>query len=189
MAGRKFEPIAPEDLQRVFAPAAGGDKLRIAERISALSGGDINTGERAKNLAQSLGVADPKDLSRALQTIDITKPSPAAAGLRSDITEGLGGRKDAIPALRREVQNLVRQTGDKTILPKFKPWRVGGGLGGLALGSALTGIPLALRALYLKGQGGEAAARARARAEAAIGRAEETSGAREDILQPLEQAR
>lgn len=61
-------------------------------------------------------------------------------------------------------------------------YRGGGAIAGLAAGSALTGLPLAIRALLQKRQGGEAAVRARGRQNEASQQADEKANAREDIL-------
>lgn len=66
-------------------------------------------------------------------------------------------------------------------------FRGGGALGGLAAGSVLTGLPLAIRALAQKRHGGEAAVRARNRMTDVLGEADAKAQAREDILQQIEQ--
>lgn len=65
-------------------------------------------------------------------------------------------------------------------------FRGGGALGGLAAGSLLTGLPLAIRALAQKRHGGEAAVRARNRMNGVLNTADAKSQAREDILQQIE---
>jgi hypothetical protein len=52
----------------------------------------------------------------------------------------------------------------------------------MAAAALATGIPLGLRALWQHGQGGEAAARAKARMQEELGKAEDAAKQREAIL-------
>lgn len=81
-----------------------------------------------------------------------------------------GKIKGLLQATRGEMQGL---------------YRGGGALAGLAAGSAITGIPLAVRALLQKRQGGEAAVRARGRMNDANQQADAKANAREDILSQI----
>jgi len=119
---------------------------------------------------------------RELGLPGVTKTESAANVLRKDL-----GAVTNLPRLKAELKNLAWQTaGKEGLLPRLKGWRLGGALGGLALGSAITGLPLAIRALMLKRHGGEAAVRAQTEAEAALARAEESSKSREELLAGLE---
>jgi hypothetical protein len=65
-------------------------------------------------------------------------------------------------------------------------WKRWAGAGaGLAAGSVLTGLPLALRALHQRSQGGEAAVRAKKRVKEELSQAEHASNRREQILKEL----
>ena len=149
---------------------------------------------RAKKIEEVMGglatMENPSDIAAVLhEHIPTDRLSPRQRQVRQALASELGG-SEGLASLRGEIQNLVaagkRPPGPLAeLLPEFHPYRVGGALAGGAAAGALTGIPLAMRALYLKRSGGEAAARARAAMRQAMSQAEAESGKREQLLGTL----
>ena len=172
LAGKRFEPFDIEDLTRVLRPAAAVPSP-LGRVVDQLPG----TGLHGK-----LQKADPSVLAKALRQVPFPLDKPEVGKLRTRL-----GEKN-IPRLRLELENLARQGAKDKILPKLKPWRIGGGLAGAGIGAALMGIPLAIRAMMMRRYGGEAAVRARNEARAALEQAEQASTSREELLAELENA-
>lgn len=109
----------------------------------------------------------------------IRLPAIGAAGIAGSIA----GRHAQNGRFATSVGNVLKATPAEL----QTLFRGGGGLAGLAAGSVLTGVPLAIRALAQKRHGGEAAVRARNRMTDVLGEADAKAQAREDILQQIEQ--
>jgi hypothetical protein len=185
LAGREFEPFDADDLRRILRPAGGKSDLDTAISSAVMREGQTPTDISARKLRlkQLMLREDPEVIAKALRRRKLPIGGDVVSGkLRGEI-----GEVADVARLRRELGSLARQT-DKGILPKMKPWRLGGGILGLLAGSAATGLPLAIRALMLKRQGGEAAARAEAEAQEALESALAAQTEREELLQGLEGA-
>jgi len=184
--GAKLEPADVEELQRVLgASRAKGEGLRPIERNLS----DLVGEQRAKRLAKALRQADPTVTAQALREADITAPGEDVAKLRKRMGKAVKGSKGKAlrglagrARIKSEISNLFRQGQSQPLVPKMRPWRIGGALGGLALGGLLSGIPYAAHALYRKGEGGEAAYRAAQRAKELTEEAERVSAEREALL-------
>jgi hypothetical protein len=118
------------------------------------------------------------------RTLDVSKAQHAQ--LRSEIEKVLG----PIGGVRQEVKNVIRQTPMKVgpikeLIPKINWHGVGGGLLGAGIGSAISGLPFAVRALWQKSQGGEGAVRARGEAQEATEQAEDLAAKRDRLLARL----
>jgi hypothetical protein len=191
-AARHFEPVSPSDLMRVIQPAEPENMKSIFRAL-------IRTGlsrDQALSLVTGMQASDPKAVAMALGNLpSAVKAAPAiekiplvGSGVAQRLREAEGLRQawgePVRQTLREQILNIARQTapeeGVARLLPKWR--RMGGAAGGLALASALTGIPFALKAMWQKMYGGEDAARAEAEARRSLGLAEQTAGAREKIL-------
>ena len=176
-AKKHWDPLAEEDIGRVINPAKDESMLgkHLQEKLLAQGKPDVSA-----DILKALKGADSGAISGA--TRHSLWRSPAAKQLR----ETLGGNADLV---RSELQNLAKQTAGKdalgTVSKALSPHRLTGGLLGLGAGSIATGLPFALRALYLKSHGGEAAYQARSDMEAAIRDADNLATRREDVLQHL----
>jgi hypothetical protein len=118
------------------------------------------------------------------RTLDVSKAEHAQ--LRGEIEKVLG----PVGGVKREVKNVIRQNPMKVgplkeMIPKINWHGVGGGLAGAALGSAISGLPFAVRALWQKSQGGEGAVRARGEAQGAVEQAEDLAAKRDRLLAKL----
>lgn len=185
--------LDPEEVKKIFAP-----KGQLSSKSTITRTGLRMLGDEARDPAKALAMGkllrrmsteSPETLAAALRGWDLPfMGSKATKDIRGDIERvfGAGGTNK----LRQEVANLIAQSaGEKGVASKIfgslNPYRVGGALAGLGVAGAATGIPYALRALYLKRQGGEAAVRARARVQEAISEAELAAAKREELLQSL----
>jgi hypothetical protein len=179
--GKLQEPFDVDELTRILRPAEGKPNIRSAVMMA--------TGQdpvKARELERLLLTTDPAELAGALRR----RPFPVSGipGVAwSRATRERIGALGNIERLRHELESIARQTS-KDVLPKVRPWRLGGGALGLLAGSVLTGLPLALRAMWLKQYGGEAAARAESEAQQAIEDALGAQAKRERLLGSLEGA-
>jgi hypothetical protein len=168
LADLPTEPTKPTD------PVAARQGLATAQRVrSDLSGA-----------LRELGVTTPEEMA-AIMAEKPSGLSPEQQAVRSRVESVLG--PDAVPFLRSEIQTQIAKGKPPPgplaeLLPELKPYRVGGAVIGSLLGGALSGLPLGLRAVALKGRGGEAAARARAQMHKAIQEAEDEAAKRSRLL-------
>jgi hypothetical protein len=137
---------------------------------------------KVKKLVRWLSVQRPEHVEGALKTMPIFGRGESEA-IRSKVTKSLG--EGGLPFLRREI-GLLGEPEVKTLSQRLGRLRWGGALAGALGAGALAGIPFAARALYQKRQGGEAAARARSDAQAALEDAAQEAVRREAILKELE---
>ncbi len=209
--GRGLEGMDPAEAKRIFSPVGGrgpgkgtpiqeqlqrlherlraegkvvGDPTNVLNRLRTASGAEIAEalGERAMPTSIPKSLDEVKNL---IKNRGYTEPSSA---LRSELEGAFG--KGSIGSIREEVRNVAQQTARKPgmlaeILPGFSRKGLKGALIGGAGMAALTGIPFVLKALYDKMYGGEAAVRARGRAQQVLGEAEGLSGEREKLLRQL----
>jgi hypothetical protein len=207
LAGKEVEPLDVEELHKTLAPAStgkGGGATPLEVNLSSFP----HSSSTPKELVKKLRQFTPDELASALRKRDIPgsqfipegvdaklntlfgmSTNARKAEIRNLINKELG--PEGVAIFRREAENIIRQSGKGGVLPSImeglKPYRLGGIAGGLAAGSVLTGLPLALRAMYLKQYGGEAANRARSSMEEALARAEVESSKREELLSQLPQ--
>ncbi len=143
---------------------------------------------------------DPAGAARQVEDIISRDPHLArkALGITPDMLAG-----NEVKATRGAFKNmgvdphLVSETAHTSLnmpegastaarLATKSKWKRLGGAGlGLAAGSVLTGLPLALRALHQRRYGGEAAVRARDRVNEELGTANSASKRRDEILAEL----
>lgn len=186
-AGKElFEPISPDDIHRALLPAERKGRLpfeRNVHEVLKARGKRVNM----EDLIRTLRKHTPEEVSSALRMKVIPFRTQTAHQLRKSLLDKLG--PEGVSLLRRELRSVAKDTASKDLLATMtqglRPHRLGGALVGAAAGGALTGIPFALRALYLKRTGGEAAARARAEMESTLQQAEQTAGKREELLKGL----
>jgi len=195
--GSRIEPISSSDIQRVIRPVME-DEHKISPLLRNLRealGRDMGGAGKGSLTFDYLQTAKPEALSEALRHTDVALPrvlggkslsiwpkssNPEVAAIRSR----LGPDLDVV---RKEIKNILNQTVDKGLTSRFRPYRWGGALAGMGAASALTGIPLAIRALLQKSKGGESAVRARAEAERLIDEAKGMRGLRAKLLASLPQ--
>lgn len=160
------EPTSIDELQRVLGSSRGSnERLRPIERNLA----DLVGKPRAARLTSKLRRADPNVASWALREMDILPVGEDVQKLRKQMDKILGKNvKGKIlrgpqgrARIKSEIKNLFRQTQKEGFIPRLNFRRLGGAASGLALGGLLSGVPFVLNALYRKGEGGEAAHRAR----------------------------
>lgn len=193
-AGKAIEPIPSEELVRILRPVKGREKgisplgRNIGEALNVKGRSEKQLLDLKLNL-EKLQAMDPEQLSQVLSSEKVkvpfvgkirVLPSPKSKILK--VRKSLGKDLDVV---RREIKNVIAQTPEESLMPMFKPYRWGGALAGLAGASALTGLPLAIRALLRKREGGEAAVRAKDEAEALAGKAEQMQALRERLLKRL----
>jgi len=159
--GRMAEPADPSEIQRVIAAVRGkGERTRPIQRNLA----ELVGKGKATRVVKALRAAKPEVAARALRRIDLLPAGKEVAGLREVIDpafKGVGGRG----RLATEIGSLAGQSGKSRLLPKLRPWRLGGALAGAGLAGLATGLPFAIRAMMQRGEGGEAAVRAQQRAK------------------------
>lgn len=206
MYGKGLEGLDPTDVKRVFSPMGGkgsaGKSTPIQEQLKRMvrpgaSGADeLIEGLRTtpgKDIAEALGdravpTSLPKSLDEVKNLIKNRGYVAPSSPLRTKLEGAFGG--GSIPLIREEVENIARQTAKKPgviaqLLPSLSRKGLKGALVGGGTMAALTGVPYVLKALYDKMYGGEAAVRARGRAQEALGQAEELAGGREKLLRQL----
>jgi hypothetical protein len=190
-AGKEVEPLDSKKLYETLAPKATGGK---PDQVTAFEHNlyDFHQSGKPEELVKKLRKFTPEELSSALRKRDVPfiAPSDRIKNIRNLINSELG--PEGVSIFRREAENIIRQSAGKgtvvpTIMENLRPYRLGGIAGGLAAGSVLTGLPLALRAMYLKQYGGEAANRARGSMDEALGQANSESAKREELLSQLPQ--
>lgn len=151
-------------------------------------------GPSPSKILSTLGTMTPEELAGVVQVPKILPLSAEQVAVRKNI-EDLFGAKRGVPYFRQEVENIIRSNAKapkglasviEAVVPR--PYRVGGAIAGLGAASILTGLPLAIRALWQKRTGGEAAARARSSMEQAMAEAEAESQKREGLLGSLPKA-
>jgi uncharacterized protein YjbJ (UPF0337 family) len=158
-----------------------GQALETALRVK----GHENPAYAASVIQRVMG-NEPEKIKAALGML------PSSLG-RKALTEGTGGMRQKIlagfgskkvdPSVIREVMHDVAAAGKHGLGEGLSKWKRYGGAGaGMAAAALATGIPLGLRALWQHGQGGEAAARAKARMQEELGKAEDAAKQREAIL-------
>jgi hypothetical protein len=183
----KTEPIDLDELNQVIGATRSKEQtLRPIESNLA----DLFGKDRAVNLVRRLRKADPEVASEALRETDIFSPSKDVRKLRIRLNRDLGpeGNKGKMLGsklrgrIKSEIGNLFKQTQEEGFIPKLNWRRLGGAGAGIALGSVLSGIPFALHALYRKGEGGEAAYRAKQEAQRITDEANALAAEREALL-------
>ena len=193
--GKDIEPTPSEELVRVLRPA----KERGREALTPIA---RNIGEAVSKgggkVVKEINKMDPELLSKVLRSEEVSLPfgglhkkywpktvqvlpSPESKVLSA--RKSIGGKR--LDIVRREIKNIIAQTSEESLLPAFKPYRWGGALAGLAGASVLTGLPLAIRSILRKREGGEAAVRARDEAKNLTGQAEQMQALRERLLKRL----
>jgi hypothetical protein len=209
--GGSIEPLDPAEVKRVFAPAGDEDgrarsssggrgKSPLDKQLRLLS--RKSTG--LASVFRKLKLQSGDDLSEALRGGDRLPSS--FADLKTVLTGGAlepGGTPEqqrlanlfkrkfgGTNAVRREVENVIAQTAKKPgaiaeMVPSFSRHKLLGGLGGVALASAISGLPFAVRALWQKSQGGEGAVRAREEAQGTIEQARDLASKRDQLLSRL----
>jgi hypothetical protein len=186
----KLRTIDPDALHSVMTDAATNPDgknqlLKILQGHNEQHNPGLDSGTLQKNLSE-LAREAPTDVAAILQEHSALPLNGKQKSLKELLSATLGGEQH-IPMMRSQIMNQIGK-GEKSpgplaeLMPEFKPYRVGGALTGLAMGSAMTGIPLALRALWQKHQGGEAAVRARNKMRTAIEQAEAEQKSREGLL-------
>lgn len=170
-----------EELTRATTrPGLSDFGTRLRERLEAMNfGGDAEaTARRVETVLRE----NPAMARKALSMRPTALLGEEALGVRSAVEEALG---EGGKPLAREVMHGAGSKA-KMLSEGVSRWRRYGGasLGALAA-ILLTGVPLGLHALWKRRQGGEAAARAKARMEQELGKAEEASTQREEILKRL----
>ena len=193
---RQAAVLDPDAAQRAIANPKAIQEL-AARRLKAQSPGGRAAPAAQERLSKAIEglslLENPSDIASVLhETPEVIGLTPRQKAVRDELRSALGG-EEGMSFLRGHVQNLVskgkRPPGPLAeLVPEFHPYRVGGALAGGAAAGALTGIPLAMRALYLKRSGGEAAARARSAMSRAMAEAEAESGKRERLLGALPKA-
>jgi hypothetical protein len=107
-------------------------------------------------------------------------PSSKMEGSRATIQSALGGVDKSVV---REALHDVASAGKYGLGEGLSKWkRYGGAAAGAGAMALATGLPLALRALWQRRQGGEAAVRAKEQMQAELSKAEEAAKQREAIL-------
>ena len=187
--GKSFEPLEAEGLERVFSPLGGKGQENIGKAVEARMAGMGGDPIKIKELMDKLLTTPGEEISGALRRpVPMITPRGGSQALRQEFAGALRG-EGKINNFQKIIGNLVRQTGSKdkakAVLPALSKYRLGGAAGGALLGGAALGLPFAIRALFQKRHGGEAAVRARGQASRAIGSAEGESKHREDLLNKL----
>jgi hypothetical protein len=191
--GKSYESMDPHDLMRVLSPSNSKERKVLIKNLTGRFSPATTTPDQVKKMVALIREAGPQVSSRALRERSLPNAVQAhlPAFLGGDeeraakvIRSRLGEHR--VEILREELGNMASQLQKDKLLPTFRGGRWLGGAAGLALGTALTGLPFALRAMALKSQGGDAAVRSRARMQASLSEAEEASKARERILRALE---
>jgi hypothetical protein len=156
----------------VELPSEFGEAL--AEKLRAKG----HTPESASSLAtrvQDLLRKEP-DVKAVLGRL----PSSKLEGVRSTLKSTLG---ETNPSIIREALHDVAAAGKHGLGEGLSKWkRFGGAAAGAGALALATGIPLGLRALWQRSQGGEAAVRAKARMQEELSKAEDAAKQREAIL-------
>lgn len=197
--GSRIEPIPSSEILRAVRPVLDSDRAippLLRNLREALRHPTLGTAP-GQDLYNRLQQMDPEVLSQALRQTHVTTPGwmggrfgnrdipiwprPSSPEVQQ-IRQALGPDIDIV---RREIKNVLSQTAEKSLASKFRPFRIGGTLAGIGAASALTGIPLAVRALLQKSQGGESAVRAKGEAKRLTGQAEEMQKLRERLLKEL----
>lgn len=200
--GSRIEPIPSSEILRAVRPVLEGDRanppllrnLEEALRHNPHPAFGVTAGQAMFDRLQQM---DPESLSQALRQTSVRTPGwmgerfgnrdipiwprPSSPEVQQ-IRQALGPDIDIV---RREIKNVLSQTAEKSLSSRVRPFRIGGTLAGLGAASALTGIPLAVRALLQKSQGGESAVRAKSEAKRLTGQAEEMQKLRERLLKEL----
>jgi len=198
--GKKYEVPDATDVKKLFSPEGGlhfapaGKDKKVSPIVSALqtiSADAGKTGVKSKKLVsllKKMQLMSPDDLADLLREKRLPGMGFNAGqkAIRAEMEKVLGEKGTAL--LPQEVRNLLAQTGkDKGVLSSaFKPWRLGGAALGVGAAGLLSGLPFAARALYQKREGGEAAARAKAKLQQALAEAENASARREELLRQIE---
>jgi hypothetical protein len=182
--GKARERLDPEAVKAIFAPPGVAlnelENTPIGKRLELLPNSLLSKDVLLRGLSEASGEETANTLqekrwpwqhrTKTLKNQDIVNKT---------VRGGVGH-------LREEVANLARQGSKKgpvtETLSNLRRGRTGGAIGGALLGTAAVGLPFALRALLQKGQGGEAAVRARGRAEEAGEQAEQAATGREKIV-------
>ena len=166
------------------APGAVPSPLQEPPEIAAHRTATARSAKLEK-LIRDLGGHSNKDIASILSSHEIGA-SPESINFRKALTQELGA--EGIPHLRSRVENIIREGKNPGLIAsllKIRPYRALGTAAGAAGASALTGLPLALNALRLRGSGGEAANRARKEMQQAIREAKGESARREGLLGQL----
>jgi hypothetical protein len=182
--------VQPKDVEKIFSPMKDSDKA--LEALGTRFGKGQPLSPDAMKELRALQYRDPKDIAAALQRKQVVPLSSEQEQIRQVLQRVGGGKEEALPYIRQEVGKMIRsgaRPGKPPLInistPEFKPYRLGGALAGMGIASVLTGLPLAIRALMQKGQGGEAAVRARTSMQEAIDQAQAEADKREQILSTL----
>lgn len=200
--GSRVEPIPSSEILRAIRPVIESERsnppllrnLEEALRHRPAPAFGVTAGRRLFDQLQQM---DPKDLSQALRQTSVTTPEwmgarfggrkiPIWPGSNSPEVQRIGKELGVdMDIVRREIKNVLSQTAERSLAPKVNLFRIGGTLAGIGAAGAITGIPLAIRALFQKSQGGESAVRARGEAKRLTSQAEEMQKLREQLLKGL----
>ncbi len=168
--------------------------LSTPENLASAFGGEkrlptgAELGQKLRGLGSVRSFDDVKKHVGGLVKMPDATPTAGGQALRSAVGAGLGGKKPAARAgastiVSQEVKNILKQ--NKDIKKPMMPGLLGAGLG-VGAGALATGIPMALRALYQKHQGGEAAVRARSERDESTTKAEGEATKRDKLLASLQ---
>lgn len=180
----KTEPFNREAINRVLGAARSSDNT-VRPIVSNLS--DIYGEAKAQELFKTMRQAEPEVLSKALREADIFSQKGIATPesmlrAKMNVTLGDQGGPAGRARIRNEINNLFQQASKEKLIPKLNLRRWAGTLSGLALGSLVSGLPFALNALYRKGEGGEAAHRAKQESKKMKAEAIRLAAEREKLL-------
>lgn len=177
--GKATEIAGPDKINRTLSSFG----TMLEDKLNA-SGYDRTTASTAAQRVQDLFREKPELIKSVLGMRPDALLGSEAGELRSSLTAaaGAGGRRP-ITAVVREAMHDAAVAGKAGLGEGLSKWKRYGGAGlGVAATALATGIPLGLNALWKRREGGEAAARAKARMEEELGKAEDTSKQREAIL-------
>jgi hypothetical protein len=142
-------------------------------------------GKALQGLLSDLSLQDREDLAAVINSKNVMLPDKAKRDLRRLVAQRLEAAGLPANTLERGYESLI-ESGEKGWKPSTR-WSAGlGTAGGVMLGGALSGLPMAIRAAHLNRTGGELAQNARTRSRKAMERADKEQFRRENIVRALE---
>ena len=177
--GKATEIAGPDKVTRTLSSFG----TLLEDKLKA-NGYDRSTASTAAQRVQDLFREKPELVKSVLGMRPEALLSTEGAELRKSLTAAAGsGGGRPITAVVREAMHDAAVAGKTGLGEGLSKWKRYGGAGLGVAGAALaTGIPLGLNALWKRREGGEAAARAKARMQEELDKADEASKQREAIL-------
>jgi hypothetical protein len=185
--GKKGGTADPEAyLRNLLEPGKGKDIKGPSVELPSEFGEALAEKLRAKGHSPEAATSAATRIQNLLRNEPDVKallgrlPSAKMEGARASIQSALGGADKSVV---REALHDVAAAGKHGLGEGLSKWkRYGGAAAGVGAMALATGIPLGLRALWQRRQGGEAAARAKAQMQAELSKAEDAAKQREAIL-------